>query len=205
MLENGKRLSKGIPGAPKVKIGKAKDYFKKLEETVKDNNKLPKWVGELYLEYHRGTYTSMGRNKRYNRVCENLYTSAEKFNSMAMLLGKNYPLADLNAAWETILLNQFHDILPGSSIKEVYDVTKEEYKDLIEKGNNFVGSALDNITSEINLKERSVIVFNSLGFERDDIATFDVPEDIENPSVLDGEEEIICQRIDDGEKSNFLC
>ncbi|MDK0611702.1 alpha-mannosidase [Clostridium perfringens] len=204
MLENGKRLSKGIPGAPKVKIGKAKDYFKKLEETVKDNNKLPKWVGELYLEYHRGTYTSMGRNKRDNRVCENLYTSAEKFNSMAMLLGKNYPLADLNAAWETILLNQFHDILPGSSIKEVYDVTKEEYKDLIEKGNNFVGSALDNITSEINLKERSVIVFNSLGFERDDIATFDVPEDIENPSVLDGEEEIICQRIDDGEKAIFF-
>ena len=187
MLENGKRLSKGIPGAPKVKIGKAKDYFKKLEETVKDNNKLPKWVGELYLEYHRGTYTSMGRN-----------------NSMAMLLGKNYPLADLNAAWETILLNQFHDILPGSSIKEVYDVTKEEYKDLIEKGNNFVGSALDNITSEINLKERSVVVFNSLGFERDDIATFDVPEDIENPAVLDGEEEIICQRIDDGEKAIFF-
>lgn len=204
MLENGKRLSKGIPGAPKVKIGKAKDYFKKLEETVKDNNKLPKWVGELYLEYHRGTYTSMGRNKRDNRVCENLYASAEKFNSMAMLLGKNYPLADLNAAWETILLNQFHDILPGSSIKEVYDVTKEEYKDLIEKGNNFVGSALDNITSEINLKERSVVVFNSLGFERDDIATFDVPEDIENPAVLDGEEEIICQRIEDGEKAIFF-
>ena len=204
MLENGKRLSKGIPGAPKVKIGKAKDYFKKLEDTVKDNNKLPKWVGELYLEYHRGTYTSMGRNKRDNRVCENLYISAEKFNSMAMLLGKNYPLADLNAAWETILLNQFHDILPGSSIKEVYDVTKEEYKDLIEKGNNFVGSALDNITSEINLKERSVVVFNSLGFERDDIATFDVPEDIENPALLDGEEEIICQRIEDGEKAIFF-
>ena len=204
MLENGKRLSKGIPGAPKVKIGKAKDYFKKLEDTVKDNNKLPKWVGELYLEYHRGTYTSMGRNKRDNRVCENLYISAEKFNSMALLLGKNYPLADLNAAWETILLNQFHDILPGSSIKEVYDVTKEEYKDLIEKGNNFVGSALDNITSEINLKERSVVVFNSLGFERDDIATFDVPEDIENPALLDGEEEIICQRIEDGEKAIFF-
>ena len=204
MLENGKRLSKGIPGAPKVKIGKAKDYFKKLEDTVKDNSKLPKWVGELYLEYHRGTYTSMGRNKRGNRVCENLYTSAEKFNSMAMLLGKNYPLADLNAAWETILLNQFHDILPGSSIKEVYDVTKEEYKDLIEKGNNFVGSALDNITSEINLKERSVVVFNSLGFERDDIATFDVPEDIENPALLDGEKEITCQRIEDGEKAIFF-
>ncbi len=60
------------------------------------------------------------------------------------------------------------------------------------------------ITSEINLKERSVVVFNSLGFERDDIATFDVPEDIENPAVLDGEEEIICQRIEDGEKAIFF-
>ena len=204
MLENGRRLSKGIPGAPKVKIGKAKDYFHRLEENLEGNNKLPKWVGELYLEYHRGTYTSMARNKRDNRICENLYTTAEKFNSIAMLLGKKYPLADLNAAWETILLNQFHDILPGSSIKEVYDVTKEEYKDLIEKGNNFVNLALDNITSEINLKERSVVVFNSLGFERDDIAIFSLPEDIENPALLDGEEEIICQRIEDGKKAIFF-
>ena len=88
MLENARRLSKGIPGAPKVKMGTSLDYFKRLEEKVKDNNKLAKWNGELYLEYHRGTYTSMARNKRDNRKCENMYTAAEKLNSLAMLEGK---------------------------------------------------------------------------------------------------------------------
>ncbi|MPQ43799.1 alpha-mannosidase [Clostridium tarantellae] len=198
MLETGKRLERGIPGAPKVKIGTAKNYFKRLEEKIVDNKRLPKWVGELYLEYHRGTYTSMARNKRDNRVCEHLYTSSEKFNSMAMLLGKNYPYKNLNKAWETVLLNQFHDILPGSSIKEVYDVTANEYKELIDNGNELLNEALECIASNINLNNRSVIVFNQLGFARSDIATFEVPKGIINPAVIgeDGEE-VICQRIDD--------
>ena len=96
MLENARRLSKGIPGAPKVKMGTSLDYFKRLEEKVKDNNKLSKWDGELYLEYHRGTYTSMARNKRDNRKCENMYTAAEKLNSLAMLEGKSYPQENIN-------------------------------------------------------------------------------------------------------------
>ncbi|MGL5245773.1 MAG: alpha-mannosidase, partial [Sarcina sp.] len=197
MLEIGKRLERGIPGAPKVKIGKAKDYFKRLEKKVKDNKRLPKWVGELYLEYHRGTYTSMARNKRDNRRCEELYISAEKFNSMAMMLGKNYPFEDLNKSWETILLNQFHDILPGSSIKEVYDVTAQEYKELLDKGNDMLNEGFDYITSNMNLEDRSVIVFNQLGFERSDIATFDVPKNIKNPAIIDKDGEVIpCQFID---------
>ena len=138
MLENARRLSKGIPGAPKVKMGTSLDYFKRLEEKVKDNNKLAKWNGELYLEYHRGTYTSMARNKRDNRKCENMYTAAEKLNSLAMLEGKAYPQENINNSWETVLLNQFHDIIPGSSIKEVYDVTEVEYKELIENADSMI-------------------------------------------------------------------
>ena len=77
MLETGRRLAKGIPGAPRVQMGTSLDYFKRLEKNLSNNKKVPKWVGELYLEYHRGTYTSMARNKRDNRRCENLYVAAD--------------------------------------------------------------------------------------------------------------------------------
>ncbi|SHJ85962.1 alpha-mannosidase [Clostridium cavendishii DSM 21758] len=204
MLETGKRLAKGIPGCPKVKMGNSLDYFKKLEKTVGNNKRLPKWVGELYLEYHRGTYTSMARNKRDNRLSENIYESAEKFNSLAMLLGKNYPYERFNKGWENILLNQFHDILPGSSIKEVYDVTKEEYKEIIANGNNMLSEAMEHISSKINTEDRSIVVFNSLGFERDDIAEFNIPEDMENVMVINEDgEEMVCQKIGDN-KAIFL-
>ena len=200
MMENGRRLAKGIPGAPTVKMGTSLDYFKRLEKTVGNNRKLPKWVGELYLEYHRGTYTSMARNKRDNRICENLYTSAEKINSLAMLEGKTYPYDSIRDSWENILLNQFHDIIPGSSIKEVYDVTAEEYAKLIENGNSLVHDGIEYLTSKISLKDRSVVVLNTLGFERDDIAKFEVPEDIKNIAVIDEDrEEIVCQRIENNQ------
>lgn len=199
MLENARRLSKGIPGAPKVKMGTALDYFKRLEEKVLNNHKLPKWVGELYLEYHRGTYTSMARNKRDNRKCENLYIAAEKINAISMILGKHYPQQNINDSWELILLNQFHDIIPGSSIKEVYDVTDVEYKKLLQNVNELIESGIENITNKIKLETLSVVVINTLGFIRDDIVTFKVPSGIKNPMVVDDQgKKIICQRIDNG-------
>lgn len=197
MLEVGRRLNKGIPGCPKVKMATSKEYFKKLETKVRKNRRLPKWVGELYLEYHRGTYTSMARNKRDNRISENLYASAEKMSSLAMLLGKAYPQEKLNKGWENILLNQFHDILPGSSIKEVYEVTKEEYKEIIKNGSDVLDGALKTIVSNIKLNEKSVVVFNTLSFERSDIASFTVPEGLVNPVLIDEEgREIVCQRVE---------
>lgn len=198
MLEVGRRLNKGIPGCPKVKMGTSKDYFKRLEKKVKGNKKLPKWVGELYLEYHRGTYTSMARNKRDNRICENLYTSAEKLSSLAMLLGKKYPQEILNKGWENILLNQFHDILPGSSIKEVYEVTEGEYKQIISQGKQVLNTAIHEISRNIKLDKASVVVFNPLAFERSDITSFEIPTGIKNPLLIDEKgEKIVCQRIED--------
>ena len=204
MLENARRLSKGIPGAPKVKMGTSLDYFKRLEEKVKDNNKLAKWDGELYLEYHRGTYTSMARNKRDNRKCENMYTAAEKLNSLAMLEGKEYPQENINNSWETVLLNQFHDIIPGSSIKEVYDVTEVEYKELLENADSMINETKGFIASKINLDNRSVVVNNTLGFERSDIATFEIPEGINNAAVIDEDgNKLVCQKIE-GNKAIFF-
>ncbi|HOV68857.1 MAG TPA: alpha-mannosidase, partial [Clostridia bacterium] len=122
MLEYSKRLEKGIPGCPVAVKGKIIDFFRRLEKAAAGSKYLPKWVGELYLEYHRGTYTSIARNKKYNRKSENLYMETETFNVINnLLLNAQYPQDEINSGWKTILLNQFHDILPGSSIREVYE------------------------------------------------------------------------------------
>ena len=94
-------------------------FFDDLKEKVKDNPRLPKWSGELYLEFHRGTLTSQARNKRYNRKTELLMHDCETLNAMAHVLSDGqYPAEELLADWKLILLNQFHDIIPGSCVQE---------------------------------------------------------------------------------------
>ncbi|MDR2749133.1 MAG: glycosyl hydrolase-related protein, partial [Clostridiales bacterium] len=92
---------------------------------------VPRWVGELYFEFHRGTYTTMGKNKMHNRKTENLLHETEWALTLAnaMSLSLEYPKEALDKAWKIVLLNQFHDILPGSSIKEVYDQSWIQYEE----------------------------------------------------------------------------
>lgn len=132
MLEYRRRLDK-MPGLPNVKTGKAADYFKCLREKVENTNEyVHTWDGELYLEYHRGTYTSQAYTKMMNRRLELLYRETEWLGAMNSLnIGdwNSYPQTDLTKGWKTILRHQFHDIIPGSSITEVYEDTKVEYKE----------------------------------------------------------------------------
>ena len=131
MLENCRRMEKGIPGCPQTHQTHAREFFEKLEKDVAGNRFLPTWEGELYLEYHRGTYTSMARNKRYNRKAEFALQNLEWYAVMAgQMLNKPYPGEKLHQLWEIILRNQFHDILPGSSIHEVYEDSRKEYERL---------------------------------------------------------------------------
>lgn len=187
MLENGRRMSKGIPGCPKVQQGTAKDFFERMEKKVAGNRKLPKWVGELYLEYHRGTYTSIASVKKNNRKSELLYQDVEAFSILAMLQGHAYPQDELAKGWETILINQFHDILPGSSIKEVYEVTNAEYREVLKSGNKMLDSALKGIAASIPVKDKSVVVFNSLSFDRSDVVEIPCPEGLEKARIVDGQ------------------
>ena len=131
MLEMRRRLDK-IPGLPNVKTSTAGDYFEKLKETVKNTDQFVNtWDGELYLEYHRGTYTSHVFNKRMNRKMELLYREAEWFTVMdALCEGGDLSFARqerLTEGWKHILTDQFHDIIPGSSIFEVYEDCKKDY------------------------------------------------------------------------------
>jgi alpha-mannosidase len=125
MLETSLRMEKGIKGIPKVRQEFAGVYFRELEQRVEHNPRLNTWEGELYFEYHRGTLTSMARNKRDNRLSELRLMDLELLSVMALEKGFIYPERELQELWENVLLNQFHDILPGSSIREVYEVTKE--------------------------------------------------------------------------------
>ena len=126
MLENI-RLLGGFPGAPQVHFGKVKDFFRTLEQDL--GSHLPTWNGELYLELHRGTYTTQARNKRANRQSEFALHDAEFLAALAARLDPAYPYPaeDLHQAWELVCLNQFHDIIPGSSIGQVYVESLEQY------------------------------------------------------------------------------
>src|SRR5690606_20541943 len=90
------------------------------------------WDGELYLEYHRGTYTSQAYNKRMNRKLELLYRETECLMSWAAVINKDWSIYERNAlyeGWQILLRNQFHDIIPGSSIAEVYEDSRAEYEE----------------------------------------------------------------------------
>jgi alpha-mannosidase len=165
MIENA-RWQKNLPGIPSVELDSSERFFARLADRVADQP-LPVWDGELYLEYHRGTYTSQAYNKRANRKSEVLYHNAEWLSALASLLTPDftYPAESLNAGWELILLNQFHDILPGSSIHDVYTDSREDYAQIAQIGEAAAASALDALTEQISVDEDSVIVFNPLPWD----------------------------------------
>ena len=123
-IELGKRL-KNLEGAPKVSFDHAKNFFKRLN---RKKNQLETWVGELYLELHRGTLTTHGLVKKQNRKLENKLKAVEFLWSNCDL--RIYPQNELDEAWKKLMINQFHDIIPGSSINLVYKNTHKEYEDI---------------------------------------------------------------------------
>jgi len=165
MLETGERMEKGIKGVPKVRQAFAGQYFRELEARVKDSKRLSTWTGEFYFEYHRGTYTSMARNKRANRKSELMLMDLELISVLAQECGVSYPEKELESMWKTVLLNQFHDILPGSSIHEVYEVTKQEYEAIHQQGTLLLTDRITALTGNGN----AVTVYNTLGFVRNDV------------------------------------
>ncbi len=166
-------LKKGISGVPKAKMEFAGSMLDRVKKRAEENPKTPTWQGELYLEYHRGTYTSQAKNKRNNRKCEFLYEKAETLAVMdEKLNGAKYPEKTIHDGWETILLNQFHDIIPGSSIKEVYEVSSKQYEQLKLAGREVVSKAYNDIAQNIDT-DGGVLVFNPNSFKGDGAVKID--------------------------------
>lgn len=162
------QIMEDLPNFPRVRFGRADAFFTELYEHVWEHPQLPTWVGELYLEYHRGTYTSQARNKQANRRAELYYRETELLNSWASLYGMPSRQEQLNAGWRLILLNQFHDVLPGSSIHAVYEDTERLYQQIFSLGQGIRDEALATLQKHIVANEHDVIALNTLLWERTD-------------------------------------
>ncbi|MFA7183926.1 MAG: glycoside hydrolase family 38 C-terminal domain-containing protein [Victivallales bacterium] len=152
-IERAMRL-KDLEGCPKVTMGRADDFF---ERTKASAEKLEIWDGELYLEKHQGTLTTQAKVKRCNRKLEYLLKHIEFIYSCLPL--SDYPAAELEKLWKTLLINQFHDIIPGSSITRVYKETHEQYAEMFKNCKELLAKAADLLFSS---NENSMTLFNPL-------------------------------------------
>jgi alpha-mannosidase len=176
MMERIDRL-RTIDIYPSIEYGNTAEYLKYLHK--QDMTKLPTWKDELYLEYHQGTFTTQAKIKEGNRRSEELLTNTEKFSSIASLFGGEYNSNALEEAWRNTLFNQFHDILPGSGIRESYIDAEEKYDTVQSIGTHELAKALTTIAKRINTAKFArgtpVIVFNPLAWERSDIVRVKLP------------------------------
>lgn len=175
-LEKQRRLSRGIPGVPVTKMDFLVPYLDVTRQEFDENSKalgrIPKWVGELYLEFHRGTYTSIAKNKRNNRKSEFALQRIEALSYVDLLFGGSYDRDRLNDAWKVLLHDQFHDILPGSSILEVYEGTDRDYAQIGEFCQSVEESKLSAIAGNLDTAG-GLLVYNPLGFARGGNITVD--------------------------------
>ncbi|SDU99181.1 alpha-mannosidase [Microlunatus sagamiharensis] len=140
------RRTASLEGSPAVRLTGPVQFFTDAQAELPE---APVWSGELYLEFHRGTYTSQARTKRGNRRSEHLLREAELWATTAAVRhGTNYPYEDLRRAWETVCLQQFHDILPGTSISWVYADAEAGYARVAETAERVVRDSLRALLGE---------------------------------------------------------
>ncbi|MEH2373618.1 alpha-mannosidase [Nostoc sp.] len=195
MLETAQRWQKS-PFFPDLEFTTAEKYLQQIVETrfIASVNSydsppsspaspsFPTWNDELYLEFHRGCYTTHADQKRWNRRCENLLYEAELFATLATLsCGVTYPKAEIEAAWKQVLFQQFHDILPGTSITQVYTDALPQWQQVEQVGTKILQSSLLAIASHITISEPPkpdslpIFVFNSLNWQRSEVVSVALP------------------------------
>ncbi len=169
MLERRRQMDR-IPGLPHVKTGTAGDYFRRLQQSVaKTDEPMATWDGEMYLEYHRGTYTSQAYVKQMNRRMEELYRKAEWLTAMGAVQAGSLAKAEqesLNEGWKMLLTHQFHDILPGSSMAEVYEDAHTYYEKMEAIAGGVIANSLQGMTKA---KENYITVINERSEGMDDL------------------------------------
>ncbi|SFL69152.1 alpha-mannosidase [Gracilibacillus orientalis] len=186
MIEQVKR-SKSLPGLPNVKFSKVHDFFGHISQ---QKPALPKWYGDLYLELHRGTYTTHAKTKKYNRQVESLLRNVEIWHSFVhLLIGTDYPAQRIKKLWKLILLNQFHDIVPGTSIEPVYELSDQQYQEVMSEGESLQREAIEQIKSRVdtNGPGEPLIIFNSLGWDRDRLIKVNGDQDLLSKTIVDEE------------------
>ncbi|MBO4345614.1 MAG: alpha-mannosidase, partial [Victivallales bacterium] len=154
------RREADLEGLPKTRIVEPKAYFEGIDKKAA----LPTWVGELYYQCHRGTYTSQAKTKLGNRKSEVALHELEFWGGVAQTL-KNwkFPAEKADRLWKGLLLNQFHDIIPGSSIHEVYQKAEKMYEEIQDEANGLTAEAIETL---VQPDRKKVSYFNSMSFDR---------------------------------------
>ena len=177
---------------PQLKFTTALDYLEQRKSSA-IASQLPVWHEELYLEFHRGCYTTHADQKYFNRYCEGLLYELELLAAIATLTtGKAYPQAEITRLWQKVLFNQFHDILPGTSIPEVFITANQDWLEVIHLGEKIYTDSWQAIFSQINCSPpppidpknvQPIFVFNSLNWQRSEVVSIKLPENISHNSL----------------------
>jgi len=167
MLDNVPQLTSPNEVYPKFEFSTATEFFKDLEPKL-PSMQVPTWNDELYFQYHRGVMTTQAETKRRIRRSEENILDAEKFSSLAYLLGRPYPQDPLVSDWKRLLFDHFHDIMPGSGIAVNYLDAKRNLEEVQLSGTEITNAAMDEISAHINTQGDGVpvVVFNTLSWPR---------------------------------------
>lgn len=169
------RRQKNLEGGVRVKMENPLDYFKRMDEKGGPSNT---YTGELYFTAHRGTYTSQAAIKKWNRKAELALRRLELWSAAAAVSGKKpYPFEKIETLWKKLLFNQFHDILPGSSMGRVYEEAEQELSQVCCEAEQIVSSSIQSMM----IREEGLTVWNSLPFERS--CMIQLPEGFGKPDM----------------------
>lgn len=186
---------KDLEGGARVKLAGPMEFFEDMEQAGGPKHT---YVGELYFSAHRGTYTAQAAIKRWNRKNELALREMELWASAAMWEGWAYPLKQADALWKQLLLHQFHDILPGSSIARVYQEAERAHEKIFQGAEDIRTSALRALTGGSS-EENAVTVFNSLSFQRRALVA--LPEAFAGGACLADRSEVPVARTREGVKA----
>lgn len=169
IIERIERMN-NVAGLPRVKFEDPTTFFDQISADT-EKRMVNTWKGELYFELHRGTYTSQAKTKWYNRVCELLLRDVEILAALGHVSGQKaitYPQSELEEMWKLVLLNQFHDILPGSSIELVYVDAIQDYEQVYEQGTRLRNELVSKLVGG-DENAKSLAVVNTTSYERRDV------------------------------------
>ncbi len=226
MLDEGMHWAQPDKVIPKMQFGTADSYFKQVQPEIAAASKtwdyrslaagyayppaaadgqinVPTWNDELYLEYHRGVFTTQAGHKRNMRDSEEQTLNAEKYASLAWLSGNAYPNGDLTDAWEKITFNGFHDLAAGSGIGVIYRDAQKDFDTVRRETNEISLASLKTLSAQVNTMQGNnangvpVLVWNPLAWKRSGPVTVDVqmPEATSDVSVVDGKGRVLPSEV----------
>ncbi len=172
------RIQKELAERGYTHFSAGEEYFRHIERSA---GRYPVWTDELYLEFHRGTFTTQAWVKRANRKYERAIEDTEVLRSILHVMGHTYPYEELKETWKLVLLQQFHDILPGSSVSEVYEDSRDDYAEIDNKLNRITADGLRKMSSLIDTRPpasgtRPVVVFNPLSWAGEGMVKVEAPK-----------------------------